>query len=82
MTFISFSAFAQNKSSITVSINNVSSDEGSVGYALYNKDNFMVAAPVKAAKSEIVEPPILLYDPLYDFETAIQGANDNFVFFQ
>lgn len=53
MTFISLSAFAQKKSSITVSINNVSSDEGSVGYALYNKDNFMVAAPVKAAKSEI-----------------------------
>ena len=53
MTFISLISYSQETSSITVTINNVPNDKGVVGYGLYSKDNFMVAAPVKAAESNI-----------------------------
>lgn len=42
---------AQNKT-ITVSIENVTSDEGKVGFALYTKDNFM-GKPVQGTEGKI-----------------------------
>lgn len=52
MTLISLLSYSQETSSIQVTIDNVSSDDGTVGYALYNKDNFM-AMPLKVANSEV-----------------------------
>lgn len=39
--FVSNALFAQEKVEITVSVTNVTSDEGKIGFALYNKTNFM-----------------------------------------
>lgn len=49
--FITTSVTAQTKT-ITVTIENVSSDEGKVGFALYNKDNFM-AKPIQGKEGKI-----------------------------
>lgn len=50
--FISTTITAQTKT-ITVTIENISSDEGKVGFALYNKANFM-KEPVQAKNAKIV----------------------------
>ncbi|MFD2827701.1 DUF2141 domain-containing protein [Leeuwenhoekiella polynyae] len=52
MSFISLLSYSQETSSIEVKIDNVSSDDGTVGYALYNKDNFM-GIPLKILNSKI-----------------------------
>ncbi|MEN8704332.1 MAG: DUF2141 domain-containing protein [Polaribacter sp.] len=49
--FISTSIRTQNKT-ITASIENISSDEGKVGFALYTKDNFM-KEPIMAKNAKI-----------------------------
>lgn len=51
MLFISNSVNAQNKT-ITVTIENISSDSGKVGFALFNKDNFM-KTPIMGMESKI-----------------------------
>lgn len=45
--------FAQDGVTITVSIDNVANDKGSVGFALHSKDTFMKAAPIDAADVSI-----------------------------
>lgn len=52
MLFLTKTVSAQNKT-ITVTIENISSDSGKVGYALYNKDNFM-KTPIMGMESKIV----------------------------
>lgn len=49
--FISNSIVAQ-KNTITVTIENISSDEGKVGFALYTKDTFM-KVPIMAKNAKI-----------------------------
>ena len=49
--FISTSITAQNRT-IKVTIENISSDKGKVGFALYNKDNFM-KVPIMAKNAKI-----------------------------
>lgn len=51
MLSITSSITAQNKT-ITVTVINVSSDAGKVGFALYNKDNFM-KKPIQGLEGEI-----------------------------
>ena len=52
MLFITNSIIAQNKT-ITVTVVNITSDAGKVGFALYNKDNFM-KTPVQGTNGKIV----------------------------
>ncbi len=49
--FLSTTITAQTKT-ITVTIENITSDKGKVGYALYNKDNFM-KKPIMGKESTI-----------------------------
>jgi uncharacterized protein (DUF2141 family) len=49
--FVSTTITAQNKK-ITVTIENITSDSGKVGFALYNKDNFM-KKPIIGMESKI-----------------------------
>jgi uncharacterized protein (DUF2141 family) len=53
MLFISNTVTAQDKK-ITATVINVNSDSGKVGFALYNKDGFMIT-PVQTANGEIIE---------------------------
>ena len=47
-------AFAQTESgNITVSVENLSSEEGKVYFALFNEDNFLQKAPIQGEVSEI-----------------------------
>ena len=49
-------AFAQNETgNITVSVENLSSEEGKVYFALFNEDNFIKKAPIQGEVSEIKE---------------------------
>ncbi|MBZ9630111.1 DUF2141 domain-containing protein [Salegentibacter sp. LM13S] len=49
-------AFAQNENgNITVSVENLSSEEGKVYFALFNEDNFLKKAPIQGEVSEIKE---------------------------
>ena len=53
MFFISNSITAQNKTSITATVVNVTSDSGKVGFALYDKTNFMMK-PLQTMNAKIV----------------------------
>jgi len=50
-------AFAQTETTgnIVVSVENLSSDEGKVYFALFNEDNFLKKAPIQGEVSEIKE---------------------------
>jgi len=49
-------AFAQTETgNITVSVENLSSEEGKVYFALFNEDNFLKKAPIQGEVSEIKE---------------------------
>lgn len=52
--FISNTVTAQEKMSITATVVNVTTNEGKVSFALYNKDNFRLQ-PLQAVSSEIKE---------------------------
>ena len=52
--FISNQISAQEKVNITATVLNVSSEKGKVGFALYNKNNFM-GIPVQGANGKIVD---------------------------
>tara|TARA_B110000902_G_scaffold192642_1_gene218311 strand:+ start:5004 stop:5465 length:462 start_codon:yes stop_codon:yes gene_type:complete len=54
MLFISNSIIAQNKTTITATVVNVTSDSGKVGFALYNKENFRMK-PIQGKESKIVD---------------------------
>lgn len=64
--FFSTSITAQNKT-ITVTIENISSDEGKVGFALYNKDNFM-REPIMAKNAKIENGKTVV-----EFENVVPG---------
>lgn len=54
MIFLSLTLFSQTENSvINVSINNVPNNEGTVQFALYNKETFRIAPPLQIAKSKI-----------------------------
>ena len=53
MLFISNTVTAQDKK-ITATVINVNSDSGKVGFALYNKDGFMIT-PVQTVNGEIID---------------------------
>jgi uncharacterized protein (DUF2141 family) len=52
--FISNTINAQDKINITATVVNIGSNEGKVGFALYNKDNFMTT-PIVGANGKIVD---------------------------
>lgn len=52
--FFSNSLTAQNKTTITASVVNVTSNKGKVGFALYNKTNFMMQ-PLQTKEAKIVD---------------------------
>ncbi len=52
--FFSNSLTAQNKTTITASVVNVTSNKGKVGFALYNKTNFMMQ-PIQTKEAKIVD---------------------------
>jgi uncharacterized protein (DUF2141 family) len=54
MLFISNAIIAQNKTTITATVVNVTSDSGKVGFALYDKINFRMK-PIQGKKSKIVD---------------------------
>ena len=52
LLFITNSIIAQN-TNITATVVNISSEKGKVGFALYNKDNFM-RVPIQGKKGKII----------------------------
>ena len=54
MLFITNSIIAQNKTTITATVVNVTSDSGKVGFALYDKINFKMK-PIKGKELKIVD---------------------------
>ena len=54
LLFVFSTIKGQEKSSITAIVVNVLTSEGKVGFALYNKDNFM-KQPIQAKKAKIVD---------------------------
>ncbi|MCI2227951.1 DUF2141 domain-containing protein [Polaribacter sp. MSW13] len=54
MLFFSNSLIAQNKTTITATVVNVTSDDGKVGFALYNKTTFMMQ-PLQSKNAKIVD---------------------------
>lgn len=52
--FISNKINAQDKVNITATVINVTSDDGKVGFALYNKETFM-RTPIQGANGKIVD---------------------------
>ncbi|WP_435415166.1 DUF2141 domain-containing protein [Polaribacter aestuariivivens] len=54
MVSITNAVTAQNTKTITVTVVNATSDTGEIGFALYNKDNFM-GKPIEGKRSEIVD---------------------------
>lgn len=53
LVLTSLTSFSQDTYSITVTIDNVSSDKGLVGFALHTKDTFMKAKPIADADMKI-----------------------------
>lgn len=53
LTTTTFSLFSQNAQTITVTISNVSSNEGTVKFGLHNKETFMKMNPLQVAESTI-----------------------------
>ena len=54
LLFVFSTIKGQEKSSITATVVNVLTSEGKVGFALYNKDNFM-KQPIQAKEAKIVD---------------------------
>lgn len=54
MLFITNSIIAENKTTITATVVNVTSDSGKVGFALYDKINFKMK-PIKGKELKIVD---------------------------
>mgnify|MGYP000011724866 CR=1 FL=1 len=67
MLFISNQITAQNKT-ITATVVNVTSDSGKVGFALYNKDNFMMK-PIQGKEGKIKDEKTTVV-----FENVPQGV--------
>tara|TARA_R110002049_G_scaffold609_3_gene3420 strand:+ start:1275 stop:1688 length:414 start_codon:yes stop_codon:yes gene_type:complete len=75
MLTITNSLTAQNKT-ITVTVANISSDEGKVGFALYNKDNFM-KKPIQGKEGKIVDgKTIITFDNIAPGEYAVTCYHD------
>ena len=55
--FTTLFSLAQKGVTITVTINNVQNNKGTVSMALHTEDTFMKAAPIQGKKSEISDTP-------------------------
>ena len=75
LLFITNSIMAQNKT-ITATVVNVTSDSGTVGFALYNKDNFM-KTPIQGKVSKIENgKSIVVFENVAPGEYAITCYHD------
>lgn len=75
LLFITNSIMAQNKT-ITATVVNVTSDSGKVGFALYNKDNFM-KTPIQGKVSKIENgKSIVVFENVAPGEYAITCYHD------
>ncbi|MFY7672400.1 DUF2141 domain-containing protein [Tenacibaculum sp. MEBiC06402] len=53
LTTTTFSLFAQNTQTITVTVSNATSNEGTIKFGLHNKETFMKRNPIKVSESKI-----------------------------
>lgn len=76
MLFISNSIIAQNTTTITVTVVNVTSDSGKVGFALYDKTTFNMT-PIQGAESKIIDgKSIVVFENVVSGEYAIICYHD------
>ena len=77
IVFSSLLSFAQEGISITVSIDNVTSNKGTVGFALHSKDTFMKAAPIAASDTKIIDGKVTVtFENVKPGEYAILASHD------
>lgn len=74
--FISNTVTAQKKVKITATVVNVNSNEGKIGFALYNKDNFMMKAIVGADGKIIDGKSTVVFKDVLPGEYAIVCYHD------
>ncbi|MDO1500120.1 DUF2141 domain-containing protein [Winogradskyella maritima] len=73
----SLMGFAQDTRTITVTVDNVVSNEGKVSFALHTKDTFMKAAPVATAESKIEDGKVsITFEDVAPGEYAIIALHD------
>lgn len=66
----------QNNKTITVTVVNATSDTGEIGYALYNKDNFM-GTPIQGKRARIVNgKSTIIFENVPSGEYAITCYHD------
>lgn len=68
LVFTSLLSFAQEGITITVTIDNVPNNKGTVGMALHTQNTFMKAAPIEAKTSKIENNKVVI-----TFENVIPG---------
>ncbi|SHG41867.1 DUF2141 domain-containing protein [Winogradskyella jejuensis] len=77
LIFTSLIGFSQGGITITVTIDNVSNNEGTVGMALNTADTFMKAAPVMAKSSKIEDNKVVItFENVQPGEYAILANHD------
>lgn len=77
IVFTSLLSVAQEGVTITVSIDNVTSDKGTVGFALHSKDTFMKAAPIQATDAVIKNGKVVItFKNVASGEYAILASHD------
>ena len=80
MLSITSAITAQNNNTITVTVVNATSDAGKIGFALYNKDNFM-GLPIQGKNGKIVNgKSTIVFENIPSGEYAItcyHDKNDN-----
>ena len=70
-------SLAQEKQSITVTVDNVTSNEGIVGFALHTKDTFMKAKPIAELDSKIKDGKVTVtFKNVVPGEYAILALHD------
>ena len=75
--FISNAIIAQNKTSITATVVNITSDSGKVGFALYDKINFRMK-PIQGKESKIVDgKSTIIFENVAAGEYAVICYHDN-----
>jgi uncharacterized protein (DUF2141 family) len=77
LIIISLFSFAQGGQTITVTIDNVTSDKGTVSFALHSKDTFMKAAPISGTESKIKDGKVTVtFRNVVPGEYAILASHD------
>ncbi|TCK66672.1 uncharacterized protein (DUF2141 family) [Winogradskyella wandonensis] len=81
LVFTSFIGFSQEGATITVTIDNVANNNGTVGMALHTENTFMKAAPIMAKSSKIEDNKVVItfenVQPGVYAVLANHDANDN-----